>query len=98
MRVFLQPTEDNQDQFLSEYVFVMAVNSSNPEEGSDHQDNERLIRMPVQSETDWRVTGTSKPGQVEYNISQVRDVRRFEGFNVNEKVYLLEPPRLNIVL
>lgn len=56
---------------MSEYVFIMAVNSSNPEEGSDHQDNERLIRLPVVSETDWRVTGTSKPGQVEYNISQV---------------------------
>lgn len=51
----------------------MAVNSSNPEAGADRHDNERLVRFPVKTETDWRVTGTSKPSQVEYNITQVRE-------------------------
>ena len=66
----MKPTEENQDLFLEEYRFLTAVNSTNPEEGSDNQDNQRLIRVPVSVSTDWRVTGTSKPAQVEYNISQ----------------------------
>ena len=43
------------------------------------QDNQRLIRIPVAVETDWRVTGTSKPSQVEYNITQeIPDKYKFE--------------------
>jgi hypothetical protein len=43
-RIFLQPAEDRQDLPLSEYVFFLAANSSNPEESRDAQDNQRLIR------------------------------------------------------
>ena len=43
------------------------------------QDNQRLIRIPVAVETDWRVTGTSKPSQVEYNITQeIPDKYKYE--------------------
>ncbi len=68
-RVFLQPTEAAQDLPLSEYVFSLAVNSSNSEEATSAHDNRRLVRIPVAVETDWRATGTSKPAQIEYNIS-----------------------------
>ena len=37
VRIFLRPTEDNQDAPLSEYLFFMAANSSNPEDGNDNQ-------------------------------------------------------------
>ncbi len=39
VRVFLQPTEQDQDQYLGEYMFLMAANSSNPETFADHQVN-----------------------------------------------------------
>ena len=41
--------------------------------GSDlpeFQDNQLEIRIPVSVTSDWRVTGTSKPSHVEYNITQ----------------------------
>ena len=33
----MQPTEDNQDQPLSDYVFFLAANSSNPEKLGEAQ-------------------------------------------------------------
>ena len=36
-RIFMQPTEDNQDQPLSDYVFFLAANSSNPETPGEAQ-------------------------------------------------------------
>ena len=36
-RIFMQPTEDNQDQPLSDYVFFLAANSSNPEKSGEAQ-------------------------------------------------------------
>ena len=36
VRVFLQPIEQDQDQYLGEYVFLMAANSSNPETMANH--------------------------------------------------------------
>ena len=36
-RIFMQPTEANQDLPLSEYVFFLAANSSNPEHSADAQ-------------------------------------------------------------
>lgn len=51
------------------------------------KDNRRLIRIPVTVSTDWRVTGTSKPGQVEYNISQeIPDKYYFED-ELGEEVF-----------
>ncbi len=70
VRIFLRPSEDGQDRLLTEYDFYLATNSSNQEEGTDSQDNERLIRIPLSVSSDWRVTGTSRPEFVEYNISQ----------------------------
>lgn len=85
--IFLQPTEDNQEEPLSEYVFFMAANSSNPEDGNDNQDNQRLVRVPVAIETDWRVTGTSKPDHVEYNITEeLPDKYKFED-ELGEEVF-----------
>ena len=36
-RIFMQPTEANQDQPLSDYVFLLAANSSNPETPGEDQ-------------------------------------------------------------
>jgi integrin alpha 8 len=87
VRIFLQPTEDNQEEYLNEYAFFMAANSSNPEDGLANQDNQRLIRVPVSISTDWRVTGTSKPDHVEYNITEdLPDKYKFED-ELGEEVF-----------
>ena len=36
VRIFLQPIEQDQDQYLAEYLFLMAANSSNPERAEEH--------------------------------------------------------------
>ena len=37
IKIFLQPSESNQNEYLSEYEFFLAVNSSNPEAGFSQQ-------------------------------------------------------------
>ena len=55
--------------FLGEYGFFIAVNSSNPENDGDVEDNQADIRIPLTVTTDWKVLGSSEPASLEYNIS-----------------------------
>ena len=64
-----KPTEAEQEMFLGEYGFFIAVNSSNPENGGDVEDNQADIRIPLTVTTDWKVLGSSEPASLEYNIS-----------------------------
>ena len=63
-------TAADEEQFLGEYVFLMAANSSNPEVSSDVADNQMEIRVPLSVTADWKVTGKSEPAIVEYNITE----------------------------
>lgn len=74
VRIFLQPTEGTeaeQDAYLGEYTFFLAVNSSNPEMGDNVADNQMYIHIPLSVTSDWKVTGTSKPATLEYNITEM---------------------------
>ena len=64
-----KPTEAEQEMFLGEYAFFIAVNSSNPENDGDVEDNQADIRIPLTVTTDWKVSGISEPASLEYNIS-----------------------------
>ena len=64
-----KPTEAQQEMFLGEYAFFIAVNSSNPENDGDVEDNQADIRIPLTVTTDWKVLGSSEPASLEYNIS-----------------------------
>jgi len=71
VRVYLQPSGKNQDQFLTEYSFYMATNSSNQEEGSANQDNQRQIRIPIGVNAELKFSSASKPESVQYNVTEV---------------------------
>ena len=72
VRINLQPaTPVNDAQFLREYEFVLAANSSNPEQDSSG-DNQMQIRIPLSVTADWKVTGKSEPAILEYNITEPR--------------------------
>jgi len=68
-RVFVQPSSEGLEDPVSEFSFAILAKSSNPEEGSDDNDNWATYTVPIRVETDFRVTGKSNPAQVEYNIS-----------------------------
>ena len=81
VRINLQPaTPVNDAQFLREYEFVLAANSSNPEQDSSG-DNQMQIRIPLSVTADWKVTGKSEPAILEYNITEPRYFHYF--FRVN---------------
>ena len=63
-------TAADEEQYLGEYVFRMAANSSNPEVSGDVADNQMEIRVPLSVTADWKVTGKSEPAIVEYNITE----------------------------
>ena len=56
---------------MREYEFVLAANSSNPEQDSSG-DNQMQIRIPLSVTADWKVTGKSEPAILEYNITEPR--------------------------
>ena len=58
---------------MREYEFVLAANSSNPEQDSSG-DNQMQIRIPLSVTADWKVTGKSEPAILEYNITEPRYV------------------------
>jgi len=68
-RVFVQPSSEGHEDPVSEFSFSILAKSSNPEEGSNDNDNWATYTVPIRVETDFRVTGKSNPAQVEYNIS-----------------------------
>ena len=65
----MQPSSEGHEDPVSEFSFSILAKSSNPEEGSNDNDNWATYTVPIRVETDFRVTGKSNPAQVEYNIS-----------------------------
>ena len=66
--VYLQPDEKNQDIFRDGFEFTMGANSSNPEDSSYNEENNRVtFSVPLQVTADVRITGKSDPSVLEYN-------------------------------
>ena len=68
-RVFLQPFSGELEDPVSEFSFTVLAKSSNPEEGADDRDNIHSFSVSFRVETDFRISGTSRSAQAEFNIS-----------------------------
>ena len=66
----LQPQAEEVDEPISEFRFAISARSSNPEAGTDDEDNHIILAVPIRVETNFRVTGLSTPPEVSYNISE----------------------------
>lgn len=66
----LQPQAEEINEPISEFQFLVSARSSNPEAGTDDEDNHILLTVPIRVETNFRVTGLSTPPEVSYNISE----------------------------
>ena len=77
---------------MREYEFVLAANSSNPEQDSSG-DNQMQIRIPLSVTADWKVTGKSEPAILEYNITEPRYIFFFRVKGYTLSFYNYEHPK-----
>ncbi|KAK7477963.1 hypothetical protein BaRGS_00030792, partial [Batillaria attramentaria] len=67
LRVSAKDTNETTDAL----IFILQVNSTNPEELSDTKDNSATVEIPVTASADITIYGKSEPEQVILNTSQV---------------------------
>eukprot|EP00096_Caligus_rogercresseyi_P015942 TRINITY_DN844_c0_g1_i1.p1 TRINITY_DN844_c0_g1~~TRINITY_DN844_c0_g1_i1.p1 ORF type:complete len:1372 (-),score=393.45 TRINITY_DN844_c0_g1_i1:381-4496(-) len=65
--LLFQPLES--EALSDSYDFVLTANSSNPEESFNKEDNEEEIRIKIEVQASLKLSGTSKPEQVSYNLT-----------------------------
>ena len=68
-RIYLMPSSEGLKTPGTEFSFKISVKSANPELHRDYYDNYEDFIVPIRVETGLRVTGKSKPLEVEYNTT-----------------------------
>nr|XP_040578055.1 integrin alpha-PS2-like isoform X3 [Lepeophtheirus salmonis] len=89
LNIMFQPIDEGhtEEESLKFYDFILSVNSSNPEESFNMDNNEKKILIKIKVFANLKLSGTSKPEQVSYNLSGLIPNKYMIEDEIGEEIY-----------